>query len=122
MHVPTGRYEKRTEKVVTVEILRLHESRLNSTAVTQNVSPRGVRIVTDCNCTPGRHVLVTALKEGVKSLARVVYCQRVESTKFAVGLQLVVRVEEWGNGGSSDHHPLSLSASCAALTQVTALG
>jgi hypothetical protein len=41
-------------------------------------------------------VLVTSPQEGVKSLARVVYCRRMESTKFAVGLQLEVRVEEWG--------------------------
>jgi hypothetical protein len=109
MRVPTGRYEKRTERAVTVEVLRLHESQLNSRAVTQNVSPRGARIVTDCNCTPGRHVLVTALEEGVKSLARVVYCQRVESTKFAVGLQLVVRVEEWGNAASVESPPIEKS-------------
>jgi len=54
---------------------------------------QGVRIVTDWNCAPGKHLLVTAPEEGVKSLAR------VESTKFAVGLQLVVRVEEWGKRG-----------------------
>jgi len=47
-------------------------------------------------------VLVTAPKEGVKSLARVVYCQRVENTKFVVGLQLVVRVEKWGNPASRE--------------------
>ncbi len=96
MHVPTGRYEKRTARAVTVELLRLDESQLNRRAVTENVSLRGARIVTDWNCAPGKHLLVTAPEEGVKSLARVVYCQRVESTKFAVGLQLVVRVEEWG--------------------------
>jgi hypothetical protein len=96
MHVPSGRYEKRTARAVTVQLLCLDESRLNATAVTENVSPRGVRIVTDWNCAPGKHVLVTAPEEGVKSLARVVYCQPVDSTKFAVGLQLVVRVEEWG--------------------------
>jgi hypothetical protein len=95
MHVPSGRYEKRTARAVTVELLSLDESRLNESVVTENVSPRGVRIVTDWNCAPGKHVLVTAPEEGVKSLARVVYCQPVDSTKFAVGLQLVVRVEEW---------------------------
>ncbi len=96
MYVPTGRYEKRTPRAVTVELLPLGESPLNKSAVTENVSPRGARIVTDWSCASGKHVLVTAPEEGVKSLARVVYCQRVESTKFAVGLQLVVRVEEWG--------------------------
>jgi len=90
----TCRHEKRTPRAMPVDVLRLDESQLNVRAVTENVSPRGVRIVIDSNCAPGKHVLLTAREEGVKSLARVVYCQPVESTKFAVGLQLVVRVEE----------------------------
>src|SRR6266849_4313141 len=102
MHVPTGRNEKRTERAVTVEVLRLDESQPNVRAVTENVSPRGARIVTDYDCTPRKHVLVTAPERGVKSLVRVIYCQRVESTKFAIGLQLIVRVEEWGKPASSD--------------------
>jgi hypothetical protein len=102
MHALSGRYEKRTPRAVPVDVLRLDESRLNMRTVTENVSPRGVRIVTDWNCAPGKHVLLTAREEGVKSLARVVYCQPLESTKFAVGLQLVVRVEEWGKPASSD--------------------
>ena len=82
-----------------VELLRLDaldESELTKKAVTEDVSPRGARIVTDWNCAPGKHVLVMAPSEGVKSLACVVYCQHLESRKFAVGLQLVVRVEKWG--------------------------
>jgi len=47
-------------------------------------------------------VLVTTPGEGIKSLARVVYCQCVESTKFALGLQLVVRVEKWGKSTSGE--------------------
>jgi hypothetical protein len=96
MRVPTGRYEKRTARTVTVGVLRLHESGINEKAVTENVSPLGARIVTDWIYVPWKHVLVTSPQEGVKSLARVVYCRRMESTKFAVGLQLEVRVEEWG--------------------------
>ena len=102
MHVPTGRYEKRTARAVTVEVLRLDESQPDKRAVTENVSPRGARVVTELICAPGKHVLVTAPEEGVKSLARVVYCQRVESSKFAIGLQLVVRVEEWGKPASRE--------------------
>lgn len=97
MHALSGRYEKRTPRAVPVELLRLDESQLNVRAVTENVSPRGARIVTEWNCAPGKHLLLTASEQGVKSLARVVYCQPLENTKFAVGLQLVVRVEEWGN-------------------------
>ncbi|PYU69200.1 MAG: hypothetical protein DMG49_13980 [Acidobacteria bacterium] len=107
MRIPTGRYEKRTPRAVTIEFLRLDEahldeSQLTKSAVTEDVSPRGARIVTDWNCAPGKHLLVSAPKEGFKSLARVVYCQRLESTKFAVGLQFVVRVEEWGKPASHE--------------------
>jgi hypothetical protein len=89
-------------RAVTVGLLRLDESRFNERTVTENVSPRGARVVTEFTCAPGKHVLVTAPEVGVKSLARVVYCQRVESTKFVVGLQLVVRVEEWGKPASRE--------------------
>jgi hypothetical protein len=99
IHALSGRYEKRNPRALTVELLRLDESQFNVRTVTENVSPRGARIVTDSNCTPGKHVLLTAPEEGLKSLARVVYCQPLENTKLAVGLQLVVRVEEWGETG-----------------------
>jgi PilZ domain len=100
--VLSGRYEKRTAKTVTVEVLRLGESPVSVRTVTENVSPRGVRIVTDLTCPPGKHVLVTAPEEGVKSLARVVYCQRLESGKVALGLQFVVRVNEWPKQARSE--------------------
>src|SRR5947199_185184 len=74
MRVPTGRYEERTPRAVTVEFLRFDELQSNKRAVTENVSPRGARIVTDWNCAPGKHVLVTAPREGVKSMAREDHC------------------------------------------------
>lgn len=95
MPVPTGRYEKRTARAVTIELLSLDQASAHSPAVTENVSPRGVRVVTEWNCAPGERVLVSVPEEGVKSLARVVYCQPLKNTRFAVGLQLVVRVENW---------------------------
>jgi len=94
---------------VTVELLRLDELQQTKRAVTENVSPRGARIVSDWHRAPGKHLLVSAPKEGVKSLARVVYCQRMESTKFAVGLQLVVRVEEWEKLASRESLPIEKS-------------
>ncbi len=44
MQVPTGRYEKRTARTVTVELLRLDESRLNERTVTENEAGRMIRI------------------------------------------------------------------------------
>jgi hypothetical protein len=98
MRVPTGRSEPRTARAVTVELLRLDDSQCKEEAVTENLSPRGARVLTESTCARGKHVLFTSPQEGVKSLARVVYCERAENRRFAVGLQLVVRVEEWAKG------------------------
>ena len=102
MHALGGRYEKRTPQAVSVDLLGLDESHLSMRTVTENVSPRGARFVTDWNCAPGKHFLLIASEQGVKSLARVVYCQPLQNTKFAVGLQLAVRVEQWGNPSTHD--------------------
>src|SRR6267378_6112928 len=64
MEVPTGRYERRAARAVTVELLRLDESRLSERTVTENVSPRGARVVTEMICAPGKHVLVTSPQGG----------------------------------------------------------
>jgi hypothetical protein len=95
MYVPTGRHESRTARAVTVELLRLDESQRKEEAVTENLSPRGARVVTELMCVPGNHVLFVSPQERVKSLARVIYCERLDNRRFAVGLQLAVRTEEW---------------------------
>jgi hypothetical protein len=64
-------------------------------AITENVSPQGARVITDSICAPGKFVRLDAPAEYLQLPARVVYCQRLEERKFAVGLQLDVRVEMW---------------------------
>jgi hypothetical protein len=95
VHVPPGRHESRTTRAVNVELVRLDESQRKEEAVTENLSPQGARVVTELICLPGNHVLLTSPQEGVKSLARVIYCERLDNRRFAVGLQLAVRTEEW---------------------------
>jgi hypothetical protein len=95
MYVPTGRRKSRITRAVTVELVRLDESQRKEEAVTENLSPQGARVVTEWMCQPGNHVLLTSPQEGVKALARVIYCERLDDTRFAVGLQLAVRAEEW---------------------------
>lgn len=96
MRVPTGRFERRMAKAEVVELLHLGESPTPKTqAITQNVSSRGARVITSLMCAPGRLVRLDVPEERLSSTARVVYCQRLEENKFAVGLQLDVRVEEW---------------------------
>ena len=89
MPVPTGRFEKRIARAVTVEIRLEGEGMLKEPkTLTENVSPRGARVLTDRMWRPGQRVLVAFFEEGIQSQAQIVYCQRLQGTKFAVGLEL----------------------------------
>ncbi len=89
MAVPTGRSDKRIAKEVAVELARLDHLQLKETAITQNVSARGVRVATEHLWRPGDRVLLSSPECTFHSRACVVYCQRIENNGFAVGLELV---------------------------------
>ena len=89
MAVPTGRSDKRIAKEVAVELARLDHLQLKETAITQNVSARGIRVATEHLWRPGDRVLLSSPESSFHSQARVVYCQRIENNGFAVGLELV---------------------------------
>ena len=52
-------------------------------------------MIADSVCAPGKVVRLNAPEEHLKLSARVVYCQRLDERKFAIGLQLEERVEAW---------------------------
>jgi len=95
MAVPTGRSDTRTAKVVAVELARPDASQLRVMAIAQNVSARGMRIATEDVWLPGDAVLLRFPESGIRTQARVVYCQRVENNKFAVGLELLAPLGQW---------------------------
>lgn len=96
MRVPTGRLEPRIAKTEPVMLLHLDQFPIAKVeAFTENVSPRGARVITDSVCAPGQLVCLDAMEERLKLTARVVYCQRLDEEKFAVGVQLDVRAEKW---------------------------
>ena len=86
MAVPTGRSDKRIPKEVVVELALSDASQLKEAAVAQNVSARGMRVATEHVWRPGDSVLLSSPESGFRTQARVVYCQRMENNKFAVGL------------------------------------
>jgi hypothetical protein len=91
----SGRSEKRIARTVSVEVCLQDEPKLNERMLTENVSAHGARVFMERKLQPGRQVLVTSSKEGVHLQARIVYCQRVSASSFAVGLELSGRVEPW---------------------------
>ena len=95
MPVPTGRFERRMAKAEVVELFPLGDPTAKIEAITENVSPRGARVVTNSMCTPGELVRLNAPGEDLNLPARVIYCQRLGENQFAVGLVFYVRVEKW---------------------------
>jgi hypothetical protein len=94
MSLPTGRSDRRIPKKVPVELARPDSSQLRETAIAQNVSARGMRVATEQIWRPGDPVLLGSPESGVRTRARVVYCQRIENNRFAVGLELLAPLGE----------------------------
>jgi len=89
MSLSTGRSDRRIPKEVPVELSRPDASQLRETAIAENVSARGMRVATEHVWRPGDPVLLGSPESGVRTPARVVYCQRIENNGFAVGLELL---------------------------------
>jgi len=90
-----GRSERRIARTVSVEVCLQDEPKLNERMSTENVSAHGARVFMERKLQPGQQVLVSSPKEGVRSQARIVYCQRMTDKRFAVGLELSGRVDLW---------------------------
>ena len=90
----TGRSDRRIMKEVAVELARPDASHLKEIAVAQNVSAHGMRIVTEDIWLPGKPVLLSSPESGVCTQARVIYCQRMEDNRFALGLELLAPLGE----------------------------
>lgn len=89
MALPTGRIDKRIPKEVMVELALPDASEFKEAAIAQNVSTRGMRVATEHVWRPGDSVLLSSPEGGFRAQARVVYCQRLEKNKFAIGLELL---------------------------------
>src|SRR3989442_9574294 len=95
MPVPTGRFEKRIARTVSVEVRPDDEGMPEERALTENVSPHGARVLLDREWRPGQQVMVISPKEGVRAPGQIVYCEGLAECRFAVGLELSVRGESW---------------------------
>jgi prophage tail gpP-like protein len=90
MPVPTGRTERRIAKRIVVELARPH-----ITATAQNISERGMRLLTEYLWRPGELVQLSSPRTGFRTQARVIYCQHVENMRFAIGLELSTPLIDW---------------------------
>jgi len=83
---------------MSVELSRLSLSLPAETTATENVSPRGARVVSKQRWQEGDRVLVKALKGDLRWQAQVVYCEILPSNNFAIGLKLLTAAGRWERG------------------------
>jgi hypothetical protein len=94
MAAPFGRSDRRVKKEAVLELTRVDNPQLRETAIAQNVSDRGLRVATERVWRPGDLVLLSPPDSGLRTQARVVYCQRMKNNRFAVGLELLAPLGE----------------------------
>jgi hypothetical protein len=82
-----GRTEKRSALRVAVQLAREHQLALGEMAFTENISPRGARVLASRSWKPNEQVVISALCNGFRSIARVVYCERLGRGRLAIGLK-----------------------------------
>ena len=94
--VHDDRSSGRVGKKVSVALGRSDHPEPTEKAISQNLSSHGMRLTTEHAWRPGEQALVSS-PGGVRTEARVVYCEYMGADKFAVGLELVRPLESWAS-------------------------
>jgi len=83
----SGRLEKRIRLVAAVEICGVQNPTATERTTTENFCSLGIRILTQRAGELNEQLWVRSLGEDLRTLARVVYCQRQPDGRFGDGLQ-----------------------------------
>ena len=86
--VPIRRSGRRIPQILPVELSRPDESVPQEMTFTENVGLHGASVVTVRRRLPKTRVLVTFLRNSVRSEGRVAYCRRKKTGGFVIGVEL----------------------------------
>ena len=99
MGVPKGVIAPRREARIPIEVGVQISGHLiepgTETTFTENVSPRGARVLSTRRWQQNDRLTISTLSGSFRSLARVAYCQMVPDSGFAVGLEFLERSGNW---------------------------
>jgi len=70
------------------------------TTFTENVSPRGARVLTTCRWRMGDRLKIATLTGSFHALARVAYCRAAPHGGFAVGIEFLDPAGTWVVSGA----------------------
>ena len=94
----SGRLEKRIRLAAPVEISSLQNPAATERTTTENFCSLGMRILTQRDRELDERLWIRSLDGDLRTLARVVYCQRLPGGRFGVGLQFQGQAVNWSNG------------------------
>jgi hypothetical protein len=95
MPVRSGRLERRIRLAIPVEISSVWEPYASERTSTENVSSLGVRVLTHQPKKLNERIMLSSLVGDLRTLARVVYCQRLPEGLFSVGLEFLGVTVNW---------------------------
>src|SRR6266571_8640978 len=98
MPAKSGRLEKRVQLTVPVQISSIQDPAATERTTTENVCSLGVRILTQRAKEMNERLMIRSLVAYLRTLARVVYCQRLPDGRFGVGLQFQGMTVKWPKG------------------------
>ena len=93
--VTASRRETRVPMEVGVQITGHPVMPGTETTFTENVSPRGARVLSVRRWKPGDRLTIATLTGSFRAVARVAYCQLVPESGFAVGLEFLEPNGHW---------------------------
>ena len=98
MPARSGRLEKRIRLAVPVQISSLQDPAAAEQTTTENVCSLGMRVLTQRARQLNERLMISSLVGDLRTLASVVYCQRLLDGRFGVGLQFQGQVVNWSKG------------------------
>ncbi len=92
-----GRMEKRHPIMVAVRLSRAWQASPaeEEKTYTDNLSAEGARVFSKHSWRAGERVQVTSVKEASSILGEVIYCERLASDRFFIGLKFLERPAKW---------------------------
>lgn len=91
----SGRLHRRIHLTVPVKLLNAGEPRVAEDGVTENVSPRGARVLLNTPIERDAILLLKSPTPGLRTSVRVVYCEPLSGGQFGLGLQLEGPTVNW---------------------------
>jgi PilZ domain len=96
------RRDKRIPMEIGVQISGHAAQPGTETTFTENVSARGVRVLTARRWKTNDRLTISTPAGSFQSIARVAYCQSVSESGFAIGIELLEPTGTWVLGGPSN--------------------